>query len=239
MSRLARTLLLSFAGGALLAGCAPTVSLLRDDSHQIVERVRAGGAQEYFPAQFRDMVFTFDLGEELYLKGDVPAADQYFSFAITKARLLESDHREGVKRREEAARREAERRALEELELEAKRREELDRAAAEAAAAARAAEEARAEQAEARRRGERARFEKSHNLPSRHTVKRGETLPQIAALPEVYGEASLWPLLYRANRDQIRDPKVLWPGQQLKIPRNIDKNDLNEARRFSSERAPR
>ncbi|HZV82023.1 MAG TPA: LysM peptidoglycan-binding domain-containing protein [Geobacteraceae bacterium] len=215
------------------------MSLMRDDSHLIVERVLEEGVQEYFPAEFRDLVFTFDQGEELYLKGDIPAADQFYRFAITKAIILESAYVDEVKHREDIARSEAERKAREEFELEMKRKKDRERVEAEAAAAARKAEEVKAEQAEARRRAERARYERTQALPSRHTVKRGETLPQIAAMAEVYGDSSLWPLLYRANRDQIRDPKVLWPGQQLKIPRNIDKNDINEARRFSSERQSR
>ena len=56
-------------------------------------------------------------------------------------------------------------------------------------------------------------------LPSTYTVRRGETLPQIAGRTEIYNDATLWPLIYRANRDQIRDPKQLWPGQVLTIPR--------------------
>jgi len=193
--------------------------------------------------QYRDLVTTFDKGEEYHLTGDMSAADEYYGFAITKAMLLESAFAEEIKSREAAARREAETRLRTEAELKAKlERERAEaeasaaRAAEEARAAARKAAAERAEQAEARRRAERAKYEREQNLPLRHTVKRGETLPQIAALTEVYGEASLWPLLYRANRDQIRDPRVLWPGQQLKIPRNLDRNDINEARRFSSER---
>ncbi len=240
MFRTVTARLLVIAGLALLFGCAPGNALLRDESSFLLEKVRAEGVQEVFPVQFRDLVATFDRGEELHLAGDISAADGYYGFAITKALLLESAFAEEVRAREAAARREAEIRLRQELELKA--RLERERAEA-AAAAARAAEEARAaarkaeaERAEARRRAERAKYERDHNLPLRHTVKRGETLPQIAALPDVYGEASLWPLLYRANRDQIRDPRVLWPGQQLKIPRNLDRNDLSEARRFSSER---
>jgi nucleoid-associated protein YgaU len=64
----------------------------------------------------------------------------------------------------------------------------------------------------------------------------GETLPLIAAQPEVYGDATLWPLLYRANRDQIRDPRHLWPGQVLRIPRTFSREDLTEARRFAQDK---
>jgi nucleoid-associated protein YgaU len=49
-----------------------------------------------------------------------------------------------------------------------------------------------------------------------YEVQRGETLGEIAHA--TLGDASLWPALYRANRDQIRDPKRLYPGQKLAIP---------------------
>lgn len=74
--------------------------------------------------------------------------------------------------------------------------------------------------------------------PSSYTVRRGETLPQIAARPELYNDVALWPLIYRANRDQIRDPYQLWPGQILKIPRNFTKEEALEARRQAHRRGP-
>jgi nucleoid-associated protein YgaU len=49
-----------------------------------------------------------------------------------------------------------------------------------------------------------------------HEVRPGESLSTIAA--ELLGDAALWPALYRANRDQIRDPALVYPGQQLEIP---------------------
>jgi nucleoid-associated protein YgaU len=49
-----------------------------------------------------------------------------------------------------------------------------------------------------------------------HVVEPGDTLWQIAA--EVAGNPHLWPALYRANRDQIKDPSLLHPGQRLSIP---------------------
>jgi len=53
--------------------------------------------------------------------------------------------------------------------------------------------------------------------PGEHVVRSGETLAKIAAA--TLGDARLWPHLYRANRDQIRNPAVLYPGQRLTIPR--------------------
>jgi nucleoid-associated protein YgaU len=49
-----------------------------------------------------------------------------------------------------------------------------------------------------------------------HDVRDGDTLATIAAM--TLGDPSLWPALYRANRDQIRDPARLYPGQRLEIP---------------------
>jgi nucleoid-associated protein YgaU len=48
-------------------------------------------------------------------------------------------------------------------------------------------------------------------------VRAGDTLATIAAAK--LGDSSLWPALYQANRDQIRDPAKLYPGQKLEIPR--------------------
>jgi nucleoid-associated protein YgaU len=49
-----------------------------------------------------------------------------------------------------------------------------------------------------------------------HVVQQGETLWHIAA--QVSGDPHEWPELYRANRDQIKDPSLLYPGQRLRIP---------------------
>ena len=46
--------------------------------------------------------------------------------------------------------------------------------------------------------------------PLEHVVQPGESLWQIAA--QTGGDPQLWPVLYRANRDQIKDPSRLYPG---------------------------
>jgi nucleoid-associated protein YgaU len=50
-----------------------------------------------------------------------------------------------------------------------------------------------------------------------HRVEPGDTLTSIAL--ETLGDASLWPAIYLANRDQIKDPSRVYPGQLLSIPR--------------------
>ncbi len=49
-----------------------------------------------------------------------------------------------------------------------------------------------------------------------HLVRQGDSLWRIAV--QEMGEGYLWPALYRANRDQIQNPSVLYPGQRLTIP---------------------
>ena len=49
-----------------------------------------------------------------------------------------------------------------------------------------------------------------------YEVREGDTLWSIAE--EVLGDPSLWPALYRANRDRIKDPRQVYPGQRLSVP---------------------
>ena len=94
-----------------------------------------------------------------------------------------------------------------------------------------AEEEARRKQAEEEARlkaEEEAR--KLERTPVEYRVAENDTLASIAALPVVYGDPLLWPLLYQANRDQIKNPAALYIGQTLKIPRNQSTAELEAAR---------
>jgi len=218
------------------AGCAVTAPKFKNDSDELYTRFSGSEAAALFPVEFEDIHLTLRRGDEQLSRNNIETADMYYQFAIGKLSLVERQYADEVKRREEAARLLIEQREREAAE-EQRRKLALERERAEEAAKAAAhARKLEAEKAEARRRAERVRPEKEVVPAAAHTVKRGETLPQIAALADVYGDSSLWPLLYRANRDQISNPAVLWPGQVLRIPRNYDRNDLNEARRFSSDR---
>jgi LysM repeat protein len=71
----------------------------------------------------------------------------------------------------------------------------------------------------------------SSTLPSVYTVKKGDTLPSVASRHDIYNDSFMWPLIYKANRDQIKDPKVLYGGQELKIPRDMSLEEIIQARR--------
>lgn len=52
--------------------------------------------------------------------------------------------------------------------------------------------------------------------PATHTVKRGDTLWELAKT--YLGDAMQWPQIFRANSDKIKDPHWIYPGQVLKLP---------------------
>lgn len=56
--------------------------------------------------------------------------------------------------------------------------------------------------------------------PTTHVVKKGECLWYIAGYEEIYGNPLKWPLIYKANKDKIKDPDLIYPGQVLTIPRD-------------------
>jgi nucleoid-associated protein YgaU len=49
-----------------------------------------------------------------------------------------------------------------------------------------------------------------------YTVVAGDSLSKIAK--RYYGDANKWPRIHEANRDQIKNPDLIHPGQRLKIP---------------------
>jgi len=80
----------------------------------------------------------------------------------------------------------------------------------------------------------------AHKTPEvimHYTVKGGENLYTIADQPFIYADGMLWPLIYRANRDQIKDPRQIYPGQALNIPRGISESDKEQARTTAKESA--
>jgi nucleoid-associated protein YgaU len=50
-----------------------------------------------------------------------------------------------------------------------------------------------------------------------YTVEGGDTLTAIAQ--DLYGDADRWRTIFQANRHQIDDPDLIFPGQVLRIPR--------------------
>jgi len=220
----------------LLAACSSPSPTWRSRLAPLVEELEHQDAPRLFPQEYRNLLDTFEHGDAVYhVKSDHQGADAYYQFAFQKAELLRSELLNLKRRLAEAERQLALRQAaqLEEERLirealaaeERLRQQERKRAEAEAAAKAVTVLQKKAVPKDS-----------PPPLPAIYTVRRGETLPQIAGRTEIYNDSSLWPLIYRANRDQIRDPKRLWPGQVLSIPRHSSHDDVVEARRYSGKK---
>lgn len=110
----------------------------------------------------------------------------------TQRRLKEAEE-EAKKREEEAKRQEA---------LREERRKRMEEARAKAAAAQEAARQKAAEKAEA--------------AQTVHEVQPGDTLSHIAL--KYYGNANAWRQIYEANKDAIKNPSLIYPGQKFVIP---------------------
>ncbi len=75
-------------------------------------------------------------------------------------------------------------------------------------------------------------------LPSTHTVVKGECLWWIAEYKQIYNDPFMWPLIYKDNRDQIKNPDLIYPGQVFSIPRQFSMNELKENRRSAGAPGP-
>ncbi|HEY6871914.1 MAG TPA: LysM peptidoglycan-binding domain-containing protein [Geobacteraceae bacterium] len=225
MSR--RFLAIAALAVTVLSGCASTPPRWRQDAMIVLDAARLEGADKAFPAEYGSARDTFDRGEALLSGHEVADAETFYHFALLKGQLLEQNFAADKVRRAEEARRTI---------LEEKREAERQRALLDEQRRA-VQEKVRAAEAESKAKVEKPRQQpKERPLPNYHTVKRGETLPQIAAMSDVYNDYRLWPLLYRANRDQISDPRHIWPGQVLRIPRNLSRDEIGEARRYALEK---
>ena len=49
-----------------------------------------------------------------------------------------------------------------------------------------------------------------------YVVAKGDSLSKIAQ--RAYGDGKKWPKIYEANKDVIKDPDLIYPGQSLRIP---------------------
>lgn len=50
-----------------------------------------------------------------------------------------------------------------------------------------------------------------------YTIKRGDTLSLIAK--RYYGNAMKYPVIFEANREVIKNPDLIYPGQVIRIPK--------------------
>jgi nucleoid-associated protein YgaU len=57
-----------------------------------------------------------------------------------------------------------------------------------------------------------------------YMVMRGDNLWNIAKKDDIYSDPYMWPRLYRANKEQIKDPDLIYPKQKLAVPFGVAEN---------------
>ena len=64
---------------------------------------------------------------------------------------------------------------------------------------------------------------------SSYSVVRGDNLWNISGKDEVYANPYQWPLIYKTNRDKIKDADLIYPGQVLDIDQNASASEIDAA----------
>ncbi|MCP4010172.1 MAG: LysM peptidoglycan-binding domain-containing protein [Proteobacteria bacterium] len=64
---------------------------------------------------------------------------------------------------------------------------------------------------------------------SSYTVAKGDHLWGISEMGDIYGTPYNWPLIYKSNASQINDADLIFPGQELDIPRNSSQGEIDSA----------
>ncbi len=62
-----------------------------------------------------------------------------------------------------------------------------------------------------------------------YNVVRGDHLWGISGKSAIYGNPYQWPLIFKANRDKIKDADLIHPGQVFAIDRNASQGDVDAA----------
>jgi nucleoid-associated protein YgaU len=62
-----------------------------------------------------------------------------------------------------------------------------------------------------------------------YNVVRGDHLWGISSKSMIYGNPYQWPLIYKANRDKIKDADLIHPGQVFTINRNASGTEVDAA----------
>jgi nucleoid-associated protein YgaU len=216
-----------------LSACSAPAPTWRAKASAMVNDLARQNVSGMFPQEYNNLLETFEHGEAvLHVHEDEHEADIFYLLALQKGNVLKGE----LMRRQQLIAEELRQRAAE-----AAARDEEVRLMIQAAEAELRLHEQELLQAAQEEQAAAAKHETTTKEPTVsqtavYTVRRGETLPQIAARSEIYNDATLWPLIYRANRDQIRNPKQLWPGQALKIPRHFSRDEAMEAKRYSGKK---
>ncbi len=69
----------------------------------------------------------------------------------------------------------------------------------------------------------------------KYIVVKGDTLWGISGMSIIYKDNFQWPLLFKENRDQIKDPDLIYPKQEFLIRRDWTQEDLDKAHKDAND----
>lgn len=72
--------------------------------------------------------------------------------------------------------------------------------------------------------------------PTMYTVEKGDSLWKIS--DKKYMNPFMWPLIYWANKDKIKDPDLIFPGQIFQVKNDYTGTEKEDAIKFSKNRGP-
>lgn len=216
-----------FLVGVVVGGCViPRASQKVEGARVALEAARAAGAPERSPEEFNEAMKALQDSESYFARGDAFSLDTAEKLGeLAESKALSATATATAKLSTDAQKAQAEARVAkqeaEQARADVARLQPQLRASEEKARVAQTrAEQAEAQMSEARRQATTS-SQPTAPLPSyvRYVVKRGDTLPTIAARPEIYGDAGQWKRIYDANQDIIGRDRKLNMGQVLVIPK--------------------
>lgn len=195
---------------------------IREAMHAI-ETAEKSEAKTYAPAKYESAQALLLEAKNIFFVSSCG-----YSASIEKAKLAQIAVDEAVKQVKE------EKERLVKLEAERLAQEDIERLASERAALE-TKSKAESQPSTAAKQSEKKEPEPTGSkggIPqslTEYVVGKGETLWQIAGKKDIYGDPYLWPILYKANRSQIKDPTQISEGQKLSVPRNVSAKEIEEA----------
>jgi nucleoid-associated protein YgaU len=242
-----RFLLITAIAVAVLAGCAkPPLAELETARYQVRYAAEVGAA-DWSPGEYQLARDALAAAEQQMELQQYRAAARTIGLAQRYAEVARKESQQAVARLAESERQRAEKARRQEEQLQRELAEEMEMAQRQRELEQRRRQDAQQEAARAASAASAAKLPPSPPPPQpppppvepvrvgRYEVRTGQDLAEIASLPEVYGDGLLWPLIYRANRDQIKTPTEIAPGQVLDIPRDKNSEELEAARREALE----
>jgi len=221
----------------VLSGCAKPPVVELEDVRSVVDHAYASGAARHAPGEYQLASSALLAAEQQVRNGDFRKALRTLELArrySSEALNITLEHKKQLALEQKRL---AEEKRLEQLkkerELEAMRQAELKRLQEQKQQAASLAPKKTTEKPVPVKKA--AVIPPKPVLVEQIEVRPGENLAAIAARPEVYKDALLWPLIYKANRDQIKNPKEIFAGQVLVIPRDKSRDEAEAARQEARE----